>query len=215
MFENRDCVSISPTGYGKNPTQLGDRRLYVPTFGGKGRDDAIGCWSWLHLFNMKRSLICKCNYCLLSFLSEFQSIKDPPGSKLVRMSPQHPLACRKRRVNDSPDDTGKTRDPACHSRCDTIKTSSPAQRSWALSIGLKFATLHWQWWRLHRAVSISYERTYQSDSKFKGRLLSSHCFCVIAISIDNTPKNFLTVNSFCLVTMQRMEIKEVLYTKEI
>jgi hypothetical protein len=45
------------------------------------------------------------------------------------------------------DETGKNEAP-CRSRCGTIK-SLPAQRSWAPCIGLNFAAIHQQWWRLH------------------------------------------------------------------
>jgi hypothetical protein len=65
----------------------------------------------------------------------------------VRIGPPHPLVCRKRRLNGAilrvwPD---KTEVP-CHCKSDTMRIP-PCSK--ALSIGLNFAALHWQWWRLH------------------------------------------------------------------
>jgi hypothetical protein len=42
---------------------------------------------------------------------------------------------------------GRDRKNRGHSRCGT-KRSLPTQRPWATSIGLNFAALHQQWWRL-------------------------------------------------------------------
>ena len=46
----------------------------------------------------------------------------------------------------------------------------------------------------NRAVSISYERTHQNDSKFRDHLLFSpvheHCFCVVPRSIDIIPSSY-------------------------
>jgi hypothetical protein len=77
------------------------------------------------------------------------NIQTSPMRTWVRIHLPHPLVCCKRRLNGAvlqmrPEKT-RSRVTANVAR----KRTLPAQRPWAPSIGLNFAALHWQWWRLH------------------------------------------------------------------
>jgi hypothetical protein len=82
--------------------------------------------------------------------ARFSGGKDYAGGKSmlqhrVRIGPPHPLACRKRRLNGA---VLRKTESLCHSRCGTIKIP-PCSKALSSSIGLNFAALHRQWWRLH------------------------------------------------------------------
>jgi hypothetical protein len=102
----------------------------------------------------------------------------------VRMHPPHPVVRRKRRLNGA---VLRMRPEKSRPRVTAGVTrwrSLPAQRSWAPIIGLTFAALHWQWWRLHKSEKflsgsntvyqqkfLKNQRNWETDkqTKFQGK----------------------------------------------
>jgi hypothetical protein len=82
------------------------------------------------------------------FISYFT--KNPVRIR-VRINPPHPLVCRKRRLNGLVLWMRPGKPTSRVTAGVARKRSLLAQRTYAPSIGLNFAALNRQWWRLHRS----------------------------------------------------------------
>jgi hypothetical protein len=100
-----------------------------------------------YIFQMESVITCRC--ALHSWNPNRNSFHNVPVGIQVRIYSPNPLVFGIRQLNGAVFRMRPEKNEVlCHSRCDTIKILH-TQRHWALSIGLTFAALHLQWWRLH------------------------------------------------------------------